>query len=505
MKTIAFATGAAAIAGCCCLPAVGPDYEKPDIDTPSRALDDAGLPTTNLTATGEYKPAEGEDDVRAVITTNDVARWWRHFNDPVLTGLVDAAVTNNMSYLMARERLVASRWELVGTFSAFMPRLDASGGFARMERGENTSTMWGTGRTLHRDMYSGGFDATWEIDLFGGSRRATEAAFAAAMAEECNLDDAKVSLTAEVGRQYIELRTTQQRIEVARTNLVLQSETYDILKSRLDSGIGDELAVSQSKYIVDETRAGIPALLAQEETLKYALAILVGEMPGILHDSLADCPRRDWLIEPRRLESAPVDLIRGRPDVRAAERRLAAEVARIGVAKSLWYPKLYLNGSLGLESVKAGKFLERGALYGSLGPSVSWPIFQGGNLYANEQAVVARASEACYAYEFAIENAFREVCDAYAAYTQEYHRYEALKGAVKAAQDAVAISNDLYKNGLRDFTAVIDAQRSLLRLQESLVVSRGQISSKIIALYKALGGGLSRVDDEDGEAKDAEI
>ena len=490
MNKIAFAACAAVVAGCCCLPCVGPDYEQPEVEMRDSAMPDAGLPTTNLTEVGEYKPAEGGDDVRVHLTTNEVAKWWTHFNDPVLSGLVNEAVSNNLSFLMAQERLIASRWQFLGSLAAFMPKLSAGGGFSRMERGPNTSTMWGTGRTLHRDLFTGGFDATWEIDLFGGNRRATEAAFASAQAEAYSLDNAWVSLTAEVGRQYIALRTTQQRIEVARTNLVLQSETYEILKSRLDSGIGDDLAVNQSKYIVDETRATIPPLMAQEEQHLNALAILVGAMPGELHEALGGCPRRDWLIAPYKLESAPLNLIRARPDVCAAERRFAAQVAAVGVAKSLWYPKLYINGSLGLESVKAAKFLKRDALYGSLGPSFSWPIFQGGNLYANEQAEEAKMREACLAYELALENAYREVRDAYASYTREYHRYEALKGAVQAAQDAVAISNDLYKNGLKDFTAVIDAQRSLLRLQEALVISRGLITENVIALFKSLGGGL---------------
>jgi len=490
MNKIAFAVCAVAVAGCCCLPCVGPDYEKPEVEMRDSAMPDAGLPTTNLTEVGEYKPAEGGGDVRVHLTTNEVANWWTHFNDPVLSGLVNESVSNNLSFLMAQERLIASRWQLLGSLAAFMPKLSAGGGFSRMERGPNTSTMWGTGRTLHRDLFTGGFDATWEIDIFGGSRRALESALATTQAEAYSLDDTWVSLTAEVGRQYIALRTTQQRIEVARTNLVLQSETYEILKSRLDSGIGDDLAVNQSKYIVDETRATIPPLMAQEEQHLNALAILVGAMPGELHEELKECPHRDWLIAPYRLESAPLNLIRARPDVRAAERRFAAQVAAVGVAKSLWYPKLYINGSLGLESVKASKLLKRDALYGSIGPSFSWPIFQGGNLYANEQAEEAKMREACLAYELALENAYREVRDAYAAYTREYHRYEALKGAVQAAQDAVAISNDLYKNGLKDFTAVIDAQRSLLRLQESLVVSRGLITENVIALFKSLGGGL---------------
>jgi outer membrane protein TolC len=221
-------------------------------------------------------------------------------------------------------------------------------------------------------------------------------------------------------------------------------------------------------------------------------------MPGELHEMLGECPSRDWLVEPAKLDAAPLNLIRARPDVRAAERRLAARTAAVGVAKSLWYPKLFINGSLGLESVKAAKFLKRDALYGSIGPSFSWPLFQGGNLYANEQAEEAAMREAFLAYELSLENAYREVRNAYATYTREFHRYEALKGALEAARDAVTISNDLYKNGLKDFTAVIDAQRSLLRLHESMVVSRGQITENAIALYKALGGGLAIEEDVKG-------
>ena len=225
-----------------------------------------------------------------------------------------------------------------------------------------------------------------------------------------------------------------------------------------------------------------------------AIAILVGEVPGTLHETLAGCPDRDWLSEPVKLDRIPLDLVRTRPDVRVAERRLAAQVAKIGVAKAQWYPKLYITGSMGLESIKMDNFIGRGALYGSLGPSISWPIFRGGKIHANIQAEEARTREACLSYELAIERACGEVRDAYAAYTQEYHRYQALENAVKAAQDAVTISKDLYKNGLKDFTAVIDAQRSLLTLQETLVISRGSITEDAIALYKALGGGLSDVD-----------
>ncbi len=478
------------LAGCAMLPSVGPDYEEPEHELPMLPLPDAGQPTTNRTAVGEYAAAEGAADCRVNITTNEIRQWWTRFNDPVLTALVTESVSNNLSFLMAQERLTAARWQLLGSYAAYYPHVNAALSGQRTEAGPNTPSMAGTGRTLHRDVFAGGFDATWEIDIFGGSRRRTEAAWAEAEAAGWGIADAWVSLTAEVGRDYINLRTTQARIAVARTNLVLQSETYDILKSRLDSGIGDELAVNQSKYVVDQTHAAIPPLLAQEERLKNALAVLTGRMPGDGNERLAEITDRDWLLPPGKLAEAPLDMIRARPDVRIAERQLAAQVAYVGVAEAQWYPKLFINGSIGVQSIHPQKLFDRNSVVGALGPSVSWPIFQGGNIYASIKAEEAKMNEKFLAYELALQRAYGEVRDAYAAYTQEYHRYQALEGAVKAAQDAVAISKDLYKNGLRDFTAVIDAQRSLLSLQEALVISRGQITQNAIALYKSLGGGL---------------
>ncbi len=484
-----YVLGVLALAGCSHLPSVGPDYEKPEVDMPSFALPDAGAPTTNLTAKGEFQPATPAEDTRYELTTNDVFGVWERFEDPILLSLMTEAVSNNVSYRMAQERLIASRWTLLGTYAAYLPQGGAAGSATRSEYGKNTAS--GRGAHGHRNLFAAGFDATWEIDIFGGSRRATEAADALVEAAEWELSDAKVSLTAEVARQYIELRTTQQRIFVARTNLVLQNETYEILKSRFDSGIGDELAVNQSKYIVDQTHAQIPPLLTQEEALKNSLAILVGVMPGALHERLSDCPERNWLLPPSRLAEVPLNMIRQRPDVRATERLLAAEVAYVGVAKSQWFPKLYLNGSLGLESLHATDFMKRESLVGAIGPAISWPIFNGVNIHASVKAQEARMNEMILAYELALQTAYCEVREAYSAYTQEYHRYLALQGAVQAAKDAVSIANDLYTNGLRDFTAVIDAQRSLLSLEEALVVSRGQITQNAIALYKSLGGGLS--------------
>ena len=471
--------------------AVGPDYREPEIMAPSVPLPDAGYPTTNKTATGEFKVAEAKDDPRHEITADSIRSWWNQFNDDILTNLVEAAVSNNISFLMAQQRLLQARWQLVGSAADFLPSVSLDGTYTRSGAHKFTSSRWGSGKNYHGDHWKSGFDASWEIDIFGGKRRAYESAEASMESANWSLADAWVTLTSEIGSQYISLRTTQERLRVARANLKLQSETYDILKSRLDSGIGDELAVNQAKYNVEQTRASIPGLLVQEEKLMNALAILAGTMPGALHPLLRELPDRDWLVAPRRLADIPLDAMRARPDVKVAERNLAAQVAQVGVAESMLFPKFYINGSFGLDSVEANKLFRRHAFLASIGPSFSWPIFQGGNLVANMKVAEAKMDEAALKYELAVQTAFEEARNAYSSYTQEYHRYQSLQGAVKAARAAVDISNDLYKNGLADFNNVLDAQRSLLTLEESLTISRGNISIDLISLYKALGGGIA--------------
>ena len=506
-KTSVAAMLLAAAAGCSSLqsvisslPSVGPDYKEPGFRVPEYALPDAGQPTSNLTATAEYKPASSNEDTRVEISDSILAKWWKRFDDPVLESLVEGGVSNNVGYLMAQRRLEQASWDLLGSYANFLPKFTAKGGWSRYWYHPNTRS--GGGNRVHYNVTQAVLDGSWEIDIFGGNRRLSEAAMAQAEAAGWTVSDAWLSLTTQIGEAYVNLRTTQSRIEVARTNLVLQSETYEILKSRLDSGIGDELAVNQCAYVVEQTRARIPALLAQEEKLKNSLAILAGEMPGALHDLLKPVAvRRDWLLAPQKVSEISLDLMRGRPDVKIAERSLAAQVARIGVAKSAWFPKLYINGTLGWERKGGNKLFTKDSFLATLGPSVSWPIFQGGAIYANVKQAEARTSELALAYELAIENAYGEVRNAYAAYTHDYLRNKSLAGAVKAATDAVTISQDLYKNGLKDFNNVLDAQRSRLQLEEEFVISRGQITIDLISLYKALGGGLA-ADDEDDEEED---
>lgn len=471
----------AALAGCMNLPSVGPDYEEPEIAAVEAPLPDAG------------KPPEMAVDERVAISSEDMELWWKQFDDPVLEQILDNALTNNISFKVAQKRLEESYWVLLGTFSEFMPHVNAQGAWTDAYNRRRNAALAGTGRSKkHSQVSDLGLGLDWEIDVFGGSRRATEAALALAQSAEWDVGNAWLQLTTQIGEQYVNLRTCQERIQVAEANLKLQTETYEILKSRLDSGIGDELAVNQSSYILEQTRARIPQLKAQEESLKNALAILAGEMPGALHAVLQPIPeKRDWLLKPQKLASLPLDMIRARPDVKSAERQLAAQCARIGVAKSAWYPKLFITGSIGYQSVQSSRLISKGALMSSFGPSASWSIFSAGAIYSSVKAEEARTEQAALNYEQTIQRAYAEVRNNYSAYSQEYHRYRALQDGVKAASDAVAIAKDLYKNGLKDFNNVLDAQRSSLSLEEELVVSRGQITLSLIELYKSLGGGLA--------------
>lgn len=461
------------LAGCV---SVGPDYEKRELPNHEKDLPDAGITDVQ----------KAKSTPRGTISQEEVASWWKVFKDDQLNGLMNQAFTNNLGLKAGAARVRQARASLAMARGKWEPALDAVGGISRFGTGENGQS----GRKITETLYSGGFDAAWELDIFGGTRRAVEAAEAELESSIAGLERVWVSQAAEVAMNYAQLRTVQQRLKVARGNLKIQDETLQILLSRLQSGIGDDLAVQQARYNVETTRATIPAFLAQEEAYLNALAVLVGVEPGTLHDELRPA-KNQLLMEPRSLVGISAEYLRRRPDLKQAERAMAAQSARIGEATADLYPRFYLNGSIGLESLESGDFFKNHSIAWSFGPSVSWPIFRGGTIRANIALQNARYEEACANYDQTLLNAILEIRNALSAYSQEYHRNQALSKAVQAAQSAVNISQDLYKSGLRDFNNVLDAQRSLLALEESFTVSQGNIATQLISLYKALGGGWS--------------
>jgi multidrug efflux system outer membrane protein len=450
------------LAGCA---AVGPDYRRPDPGAPASWHTDL---EGGLTA-GQANP-------------QTMAQWWTTFNDPLLADLIERAVHGNLDLKQAKARLREARARRGLSQAELFPTLDASGSFTRSRSSEIT----GTGELTN--LYAAGFDAGWELDIFGGVRRSIEAAEADFEASREDLCDVLVSLLAEVALNYVETRTYQTRLAVADANLQTQQETYELIRSRYQAGLSDELAVQQARYSLEDTRSRIPTLRSGLEQAKNRLAVLTGLAPGSLHTVLAE--RRPIPVTPPTVAvGVPAEALRQRPDVRRAERNLAAQTARIGEATAELYPKFRLAGSIGLESLHANDLFDAASRPWSIGPGFSWNIFDAGAIRRNIEVQSALQEQYLLAYQAAVLGALEEVENRLTAYAEEQLRREHLAEAVAAAQKAEILARDRYGAGLVDFSDVLDAQRSLLSFQDQLARSDSAVTSNLISLYKALGGG----------------
>jgi NodT family efflux transporter outer membrane factor (OMF) lipoprotein len=415
--------------------------------------------------------------------------WWMTLNDPELTALIDEAQRNNNGIKSAVAAVRAARAQLGIAQAVFGPQLDATGSYTRRKASGDVSSAGESG------LYHAGFDASWEYDMFGGNRRSVEAAVAGLEAQEAGRADVQVSLSAETAQSYVLLRTYQQRLQVARENLELQQQTFDLLKSRFDSGLVDELSVQQSRYTLESTRSVIPSLETGVEKSLNALAVLTGVLPGSLHERLS-AVQSIPVASAQIVTGIPADVLRRRPDVRKAERKLAAETARIGVAESDLYPKFTLNGSIGLEALHASSLAKSGSEFYSIGPGVRWAIFNMGSVRNRIEVQKASQEQALAAYEQTVLSAVQETRDALSAFENEQLRIQSLNAAVSAARTAAELADDRYKNGLVDFDVVLSGQRARLILEDQLVQSRSSITLNLIQLYKALGGGWTSLDPE---------
>ena len=415
-----------------------------------------------------------------------LAHWWTTLNDAQLSSLEERAVKGNLDLKEAQARIREAR-ALRGVSQAnLFPTVNGGGTVTERRFSENSNT--GERNTL----YAAGFDAGWELDIFGGVRRSLEAAQADLEATQEGLHDVLVSLLAEVALNYLEVRTFQARLEVTGANIVTLQESYELNQSRYQAGIIDELAVQQSLRILESSRSQIPALETGLEAAKNRLTVLLGEQPGKLHGELT--AKRPIPALPAIVAvGIPAETLRHRPDIRRAERFLAAQTARIGVATADLYPKFRLLGTIGLESISAGDFFKYSSRAWGFGPSVSWNIFDGGAIRQNIKVQTARQEQALIQYESAVLGALEEVENVLVAYAKEQQRRESLIKAEAAAQRATLLAQDQYQAGLVDFNNVLDAQRSLLILQDEKARSEGSVTSNLVRLYKALGGGWTSV------------
>jgi len=428
------------------------------------------------------------------INPQGLALWWTAFNDPKLTDLMNRAVAGNLDRKKALARVRESRARRGIVHADLFPTLGVTGS------GTWTITSNNLGNRETNELFTAGFDSGWEIDIFGGVRRSVEAAEADLQAVQEELHDVIVSLLAETALNYVEARSYQSRIATVEENIKSQSETYQLTVWRYQAGLSDELAVQEAKYNLENTRSQIPPLRTGLEEALNRIAVLLGQQPGTVHEELKDIQPIPT-VSSKIVIGVPADMIRRRPDIRQAERELAAQTARIGVATADLYPKLKLTGSIGVEApsfhnlTRNASSSDRYVLSG--GPGISWAIFDAGAIRQNIVVQSTLQEQALIQYESAILKAIEEVENALVSYADEQQRMENLRLAAESAKAAVDLAQLQYQAGLTDFVNVLLAQRSLLSFQDQLVQSNSTTISNLIRLYKALGGGWTSFASED--------
>lgn len=448
--------------------AVGPDYAPPEIKLPSSW---SCAQPADCTATQPAGPT-------------DRRQWWREMKDPLLSELVSEALANNLDIATARAQLREARAQRALAGAKLGPAMDVSTSAAR----HRSSKESGAGVT--RELYNADFDASWEVDVFGGLRRGVEAATADLEAGAENLHDTQVSLVAEVVRNYVELRTAETRLSIAENRIASLGETYQLARWRWQAGLVSKLDAAQARTEMERARAGLPSLRTKIIEARHRLAVLSGSAPETLKSRLA--PKGTIPLASRAAAiGIPADTLRQRPDVRAAERKLAAQTARLGEAEAERYPSFNLSGSIGLEALTLSALGNgNAALYSLLG-SITAPIFDSGRIKANIETQDALREQARLAYKAAILTALEDVENALVAVANSSEQRERLTQATDSAQETLQIAEQRYAGGMTDFLTVLDSQRTLLSLEDELAGSSGDLAAAQIQLYKALGGGWS--------------
>jgi multidrug efflux system outer membrane protein len=452
----------AALSAC----AVGPDYETPAID--------AGQGFTNANAP--------EFSTQAV----EVA-WWKLFEDKELTGLVEQTVRHNRNLQAARANLREARALYLESGLNLAPIVSSHANYTEQKRSAGAlNNRSFAPRELK--LYNTGFDAFWEVDFFGRVRRNVEASSDEVDAQEASLRDLGVSLIAEVARNYFELRGLQNQLATAKKNAENQAQTLEITRVRLEGGRGTELDTSRAAAQLDSTRATIPPLESAIQQAIHRLSVLTGQLPGALTGKLSQPAPMPKI--PKTIQiGQPAELLRRRPDIRTAERALAAATARIGVATADLFPRVTFVGTIALEaSTLSGIGAASSDTY-SAGPRISWAALDLGRVYARIKAADARAEASLAQYEQTVLNALEETENALVNYNRERSRRELLSSAAKASEKAHELAHLRFAEGVSDFLTVLDAELRLLQDQDRLAQSQTATATSLAALYKALGGG----------------
>jgi NodT family efflux transporter outer membrane factor (OMF) lipoprotein len=493
-RKLAFLTawaGVTGLSGC----TLGPNFTPPDWASPASWF--AGPKET-------VKPA------RSVPVAEPIdAGWWTLFGDPVLTGLEQRVAGENLDVKTAAIRLAESRAELGVARASLFPTLGGNASYTRQQpsnnglfavvpsaagatgasgaSGASTGGVQGGGLQAF-DLYQGGFDASWEVDLWGGVRRSVEAATATAESAKEAERSALLSSLAEVARDYIQLRGTQAQLAIARENVHTAQQSLNLTQQRAAGGVTTDLDVANASAQLRTTLAEIPRLEQQEAQGINALSLLLGQPPNALRADLATA-KPVPPVPPRVPVGLPSELARRRPDIRQAEAQLHAATADIGVAEANFYPSLSLTGSFGLQSLQFKNAFNLNSKQYAIGPGLTIPIFEGGQLRSTLELRKAQQQEAAVAFQKTVLQAWHDVDNALTAYQAEQTRRDQLVQAVAENRRALGLAQSRYQQGVADFLTVLDAERSLLQTQQQLAESTTTVSSNLVALYKALGGG----------------
>jgi multidrug efflux system outer membrane protein len=517
MRKLNIVVGLAAVlaAGC----EVGPDYHPPQITV---------RPAFAETASTQPAAAAPAPD----------QKWWENFHDPELNSLIARAEKGNLNLQSTQSHLLQARAQRGVVGADLWPQINADGGYQNGRGSKNvvipsgafgfsgfgspaatptvrpavvsattpipaaptqSASVSGSSIPLsplgqgglpgvETQLYQGGFDASWELDVFGGQRRSIEAADADIGASLEDEHDMLLSLEAEVARDYIELRSNQWQLQIADDNLHAQQETLELTRSRYRAGFVTQLDVARESAQVASTAATLPVFEQNVRTSIHELGILLGEDPDALSQELSAAGAMPPV--PAQIPlGVPAELLRRRPDIRRAERQLAAATARIGEATADLYPKFNITGELGIDSSKINTLVEWNSRYFGINPGVSWDIFDAGKIRSNINVQKELTRQAALNYQQTVLVALGEVEDALSSYRLEQLRRKALADAVDASEQSVELAKQQYEQGVIDFESVLDAQRSLFEAQTVLAQSDELISTDIVALYKALGGG----------------
>lgn len=459
---------AAWVAGCASLAAPAP--ETTQVVVP--------LMWTGGQSSGTVTSAEALSTPSVVVPAVTLtARWWDQLGDAQLTGLIDQALQANSTVRKALAAVQQARALVDVQAAGLQPSVSGSGSAQRSRSSGATSNLFQTG-----------LDAQWEVDLFGRLRAGLSAAEWDALAAQASLGDAQVSLAAEVALAYVELRSVQQRLAIARSNLASQSETLQLARWRLQAGLTTSLVVEQARSAAEQTAAQVPALEASQAKQRHALAVMTGQAPAALDTQLGNAAAIPLPVAEIALE-IPAQTLRQRADVRAAEHRISAALARVAQADAARYPSFNLSGSVGLRALTLGALTSAGAGTGALLAGLSIPLLDGGAARAQVRSQEAALEQARVAYEAAVLSALQDVEDALSALQGDCDRLVRLQAAAEAATHAALLAQQRYASGLIDFQTVLETQRTQLSTQDAVVTTQAAVAADHVRLYKALGGG----------------